>query len=434
MHEGMRRPVVLAFVVFVGMPGCTCGSKSAAPSAGVDAEAPAAASAAPSALPAGAGVRFSRPIAAARAGGGAVLVAGLVVPEKAIVVTRIEPSGASTFTTRALRNVGWTADAELRAYPADGGVAVVWRGLRDGKMVRQLAVVAKDGALVGEPVNVGPSTCATDDGVSWAEPGAGGKSRVVVRAWAGASRDVAAVGADREPVIVCAAHRVFALGQGDDDVVFSHSDGGPARTLVGHDDFGLDEERELEEVTIGDELALFRVGSTGAIAVRETKDGAPLPWRKLTATIPGDDDLVAVDADANAFVAVTTRDAPEACSGEAGARAGTGTSVHALRIGRAGGESTALLAAGECGKDLGPFWIGAAGAALVVAWAEHVPKTAPSAPPIAGLAYRTFAGPTPGALGRVPLAADALVDAGCDEKKCYAVALAQEAAKVLAFP
>jgi hypothetical protein len=440
----MRR---LAFFVLLAVfSGCTC-SRSSLPSSALEAGVPPPSATAQPAFVAPEGApRYSKPIAAARAGGGAVLVAGLVAAEKAIVVSRVESaSGKATFRTSALKNVGWTADAELRAYPADGGAAVVWRGLRDGKMVRQMILVGKEGAVEGDPFDVGPATCATDDGVAWTERGSNGKTRVLLRAWhASGPREVASVGADREPVVVCAAHRVFALGQGDDDLVLSVGDAEASspKTLLGAGELGLDDDRELEELTVGDELALFRVASNGVVAIRETKSGAPTSWHKLNTTIPADDDLVAVDGDADAIVAVTTRDMPGACTGDAGGT-GTGTGVRGLRVARSGTETSVELAPAECGKDVGPFWIGEAGSALVVAWAERVPKTGATSAPIAGLAYRVFAGPTPGAMLHVARPADALVDAGCDETKCYAVALARapgttemepELATVLAYP
>jgi hypothetical protein len=115
-----------------------------------------------------------------------------------------------------------------------------------------------------------------------------------------------------------------------------------------------------------------------------------------------------------------------------------------VRVDRAGGgEVTTELAPAECGKDVGPFWVSAVAGHLVAAWAEHVPKRDATSAPIAGLAYRVFDGPTPGPMTRVPLPADALVDAGCDKEKCYAVALVRapgttnmrpEAVRAIAYP
>jgi hypothetical protein len=372
-------------------------------------------------------------------------VAGLVVPEKSIAVTRIDASGATAYTVAALRGVAWSQDADLRVYPSDaGGAVVVWRGLRDGKLVRQMVTVAKDGALAGVPVDVGAATCATEDGVAWTERASAGKTRVVLRAWSGgAPRDVATVPADREPVLVCGAHRVFALGQGEDDVTLAAGpDGGASRRLVGAKDFGADEEREHDEYTVGDDLGVLRVASGGALALRETKGDLLGVWRKLVATVPADDDVVAVDGDARGAIVVSTRESADAC-GEGGATS-AGTSIQALRIDRSTfAESAVEIAPTECGKDLGPFWTGSVGKSLVVAWVERVSRRDATSAPIAGLSYRTLDGTTLMPVVRVPRPADALVDAGCDKDRCYAVALARapgttemvpEAAQVIAYP
>jgi hypothetical protein len=59
------------------------------------------------------------------------------------------------------------------------------------------------------------------------------------------------------------------------------------------------------------------------------------------------------------------------------------------------------------------------------------------------MAYRVVSGETVGELKRVALAADELVDAGCDDARCYAVALERKAgedggqpevAEVVAYP
>src|SRR5262245_60062195 len=105
MRGGMRRPLV---VLLVFAPACTCGKKSQE-STGADA-AVATTESAPSGFVASGPARFSKPIAAAHAADGAVLVAGLVASEKAIVVTRVEQPSTATFSVPILRNVGWTAD------------------------------------------------------------------------------------------------------------------------------------------------------------------------------------------------------------------------------------------------------------------------------------------------------------------------------------
>jgi hypothetical protein len=77
---------------------------------------------------------------------------------------------------------------------------------------------------------------------------------------------------------------------------------------------------------------------------------------------------------------------------------------------------------------VGPFFTGALGDAVSVAWVERVPVAGKARAPIAGLAHRTVnAAGAPGELVRAEQPADALVDAGCDGARCYAVALARRA-------
>jgi hypothetical protein len=57
---------------------------------------------------------------------------------------------------------------------------------------------------------------------------------------------------------------------------------------------------------------------------------------------------------------------------------------------------------------------------------ERLPVAGRARAPISALAHRVVAPSGPlGELGRVELGADALVDAGCDGTRCYAVALAR---------
>ena len=79
----------------------------------------------------------------------------------------------------------------------------------------------------------------------------------------------------------------------------------------------------------------------------------------------------------------------------------------------------------------------------MVAWAERSVGNDAGEAPIDGLAYRVVSMDTPGELVRIARAADELVDAGCDEVHCYAVALARatgedggqpEVAEVLRYP
>ncbi len=77
----------------------------------------------------------------------------------------------------------------------------------------------------------------------------------------------------------------------------------------------------------------MRLAASGAIAMREVKNGIAGPLRKLKTTIPRDDDVVAVDASPRSVVVVFTRDVGESCPGAAGITIPS-TRVKALRIDR----------------------------------------------------------------------------------------------------
>jgi hypothetical protein len=172
-----------------------------------------------------------------------------------------------------------------------------------------------------------------------------------------------------------------------------------------------------------------RLGVSGAVTLREVKAGAPGPIHKLKTTIPRDDDVVAVDASPRAVVIVFTEDVGDACpnANDAGSTGAASTRVKALRIDRTTFEESIVeLSPGMCGREVGPFFTGALGDTVSVAWVERVPVAGKARAPVAGLAHRVVpaAGP-PGELARSDQPADALVDAGCDGARCYAVALAR---------
>jgi hypothetical protein len=153
--------------------------------------------------------------------------------------------------------------------------------------------------------------------------------------------------------------------------------------------------------------------------------------------VPVDDDIVAVDGDAQSIYVVYTHEESASCKDERG-----GSSIHALRVARKGeSDGTHVVAPAECGKDAGPFWTGATSSGFVIAWAERVSKSNKTSAPIGGLAYRVMDGKAE--LVHVAQPADALVDAGCAAGVCYAVALVREAggdgmkpekARVIAYP
>jgi hypothetical protein len=369
---------------------------------------------------------FSAPIGGARIGHVSV-VAGLVAAEGIVRVAGLA-DGRAMWTADALHGVAWAPDAELRLQPAADGVAVLWRGLRDGKTIRTLALLGPHGEPRGAPTEVGAMCCVTADGLAWIGPHASGPTRVRARRWSEPdARDVVVLPPNRDPSLVCGDHVVVVLGDGDDDLTAStlvpgDAVAGPPIVVLRDTDFG-DEEREHQAYSIGDDLGLVRVGASGALAMREVpRGGAPGPWHRLKHGLSDDDDMVTLDGDAAASLLVVTHDADNHCAGVGS----TSESVRAIRVDRKTGEESLFdLAPADCDRSRGPFWIATAPDGPVVAWVERRTALPPKAPPIAGMAFRVL-GADGVRRGLLEQPADALVEGGCDERGCSAVALVRE--------
>jgi hypothetical protein len=426
--SGLRPIAVLALAPLACATGCTCGSKSSAEIPGsppTSGSATAVVSSADAAEPAPLSLAgFSSPIAAAHLAGGDV-VAGLVATDGVIRVVGVA-DGKPTWAINALRNVSWAPDAELFLRPgASGGVALVWRGPRAGKPGRALLLVGARGEVATDPTEVGAAFCTTLDGVAWIDPRPTGPARVMARPWSeSAAREVLTVATDRDPALACGDHAVVVLGDGDDDLTAaSFVPGTPAKAPVvalRDADFGDDDERDHDAYTIGDDLGLVRIANSGAVAMRELpRTGAPTPWRRLKQTIPPDDDIVAVDGDANATFVVFTHDADESCPGIGS----TAESVRALRVDRkTGAESLLELAPADCDRSPGPFWIASAPVGPAITWVERGAKLPAQAAPIMGVSMRTLAADAT-TKRRLELQADAVKDGGCDARGCALAAL-----------
>jgi hypothetical protein len=379
-------------------------------------------------------VGLSAPIAAARVEGGDIVVAGLDVPAKAIRVQRLDANNDAVVADRTVLDaLKWSSEADLKIAPAGKGVAITWRGLRAGRLVRQLVVLAPDLAPKGEAVEVTAASCVTQDAV-WYTDG----RKAFGRAWAafgqtdGQATKLALPG-EADVSLVCGAHRAWAVLDEDDGASFvALGDGGAARDagsepktrLFDEAAFGEDDARERGEFSVGEDLGIVRLATSGAVALREVRAGVLGPVRKLKTVLPRDADVVAVDASSRAIAIVYTDDVVDACADAGG---GATARIAVLRVDRGGeGEETFELSPGTCGREVGPFFTGAVGDAVSIAWVERIPVAGQARAPIAGLAYRTMpAQGAPGALARIDQPADALVDAGCDSARCYAVALAR---------
>jgi hypothetical protein len=336
--------------------------------------------------------------------------------------------GASAWGTDALAPVAWSADAELHLQRAGDGLAVLWRGLFRGKSGRTAVLLGPDGSVRGEPFEVGPGFCATSAGAVWVDQAPHRAAHVVSRLWSEpAAKDVLVVPADRDPPsIVCAEHAAILLGSDDDDNLtaahYTPGEAAPAHPVVAirDADFGDDDERDHDAYSVGDDLGLVRIAGSGAVALREvTRGSPPTPWRRLKRTLPADDDLVAVDGDADDVLIVTTHDSDAACPGVGS----TAAAVRAIRVDRKRGDDTLLeLAPADCAVTPGPFWFSSSPAGQIVAWVVRRASGGPDIPPVSGLAYRVVR-PEGVRAGAIDLPADALVDGGCDATGCSVAAL-----------
>ncbi len=407
--------------------GCTCGGRS--PAVRADAsplEMTSEAAAAPPLPSADTAAVFSAPIAAARVSGGNV-VAGLVAADGVVRVTRVADDGSTVWTTDALPGVSWGMDAELGALAAGNDAAIVWRGPHDGSSTRALLVLGRDtGELQGPPVDIGSSFCGTSDGFAWLETQPGGRTRVRARRWSEASvSDVGGLAPERDASLVCGDHAVLVLGDGEDDLTLTSFLPGDAKVqpsvvAIRDSDFGDDDEREHDAYSVGEDLGLVWVGGSGTLMLRDVpRTGLPTRWRRLKHAVGEDDDVVAVDGDAESTFVVYTHGVDDACP----ELSSTATSVRVVVANRAAGTDARFeLAAPSCDRSPGPFWIAPAPGGTVVAWVERATRLASDAAPIVGVALRRFSEGTVRA-SQIELAADAVVDAGCDERACFLAAL-----------
>ncbi len=421
-----------AFVGALAAPACTCNKKPEGEGSPAASGTPAVPSGELSSNPPPASSRFSAPIAAARVSGSSdVVVVGLDVASKAIRLQHVGASGEVKADRTVLEDVAWSSDADLKLFASAGGTSLVWRGKHHGKQGRTLVLLGADFTpRAGQkPIEVGAASCATQDAFVHAD----GKKIAAQLFASGAAAGAVDVPRDREVALACGAHRAFVVLEHDDgaDLGVAETTAGDAgsislapavatKPLLREGELG-DEARERAEYVVGDELGVVRLSSGGALAWRETKDGKPGRLTKLKTTIPQDDDVVAVDASPRIVTVVYTEETEAGCPAGSSPKA----KVMALRIDRAtAADSVVELAAGSCGREIGPFYLAAAGDAVNVAWVERVPTAGKARPPIAALAHALV--PVEGTakgVARIDVEADALADAGCDATQCYAAAL-----------
>ena len=359
---------------------------------------------------------LSAPIAAAWMPGGDVIVAGLDVPTKSIRVQRIDRLDAVVGAQPVFEHMEWSSDSDLKAAASAEGVAITWRGLLGGKLVRQLALLGPKLETRGAPVDVAAASCATRAGLWFAD-----NSMATTLRWNG-DRAMFPLPKDKEASLLCSQTRAFAVLEEEErsSILPLQADAGAAITMLKENEFGDDDQRELSEYTVGEEVGVVRLALSGAVALRETKQGVPDLLHKLKTSIGRDDDVVAVDASPRMVVVVYTVDGGAGCPDDSGSK------ILALRIDRRSFEESVIeLAPARCGGENGPFFTGVLGDDVSVAWVERTAGIGNARAPIVALTHATVdIGGKPAAV-RIEQPADAIVDAGCDGTNCFAVALAR---------
>ena len=420
----------LALGVTVGMSlaAARCGScKSSAPAS--DAGAGPAASAAP-AVPS---APLSLPLAADHDSSGNVYVAGFVAARNVVDLSRFDDRGRLTWNADALANLGYSSDAHVDVVATPAGAAVVWRGIQNGKRTRVAGWVGADGK-VGATFPVGANACAASS--SLFSIGGGGSSVVVRVMPDGKDKKVATIPEGRDATIVCGTDkRAFLVDEGEDDIGVRAIEDGKARPralLVAPDDLGDDEIREHSDFSIGDVLGQMLLTEAGHLVLRQYTD-SPTARRPLAAVIGPDEDLMAVDGNAAHVVALVSREASARCDGD------VGTDVLAVDAPLpAGQERTLEIARGDCGHDLGPYWVAPTGGALYVAWLVRGPRSGDHAP-VEALDWAKLDGP----VNELKMSAEDVVFAGCANEKCAFAALDRPegtdgmvpgAARIIAIP
>lgn len=359
------------------------------------------------------------PISASHIGAD-VVVAGLDIGAKAIRVQRINAKDEIVADQLAFRDVAPSTDSDLKLVATSEGALVRWRGLRAGQLVRELVVLDANLVIKGQPSDVPASWCTTRDAV-WFSDGVNAFSRP----WLGAPARVR-LPKEKDASLLCGQHRAFAVLDDDDKTLALPlgEGGGAAVTMVREDDFGDDEQRELAEYTVGDDVGFVRLGTSGALAIRELTGEGAGALHKLKRGIGRDDDVVAVDASPQIVVIVYTQDASEAAKDADTTDTTSCTKVAALRVDRNSMEaSTIELSSGRCGYEVGPFFTSAVGEDVSVAWTERTGGAGRARAPIAALAHSLVGKAGIPGVKRIDQPADALVDAGCEGSSCYAVAL-----------
>ena len=355
---------------------------------------------------------------------GNVYVAGFVAARGAANLSRFDDKGRLTWTIDAIDALSFSTDAHIDVVGTSSGAVVVWRGLRQGKRARVMRYVDGTGKPAATPSTIGSNACAVGDSVFSIGTGKNAGAVVERHVVDGSEQTITTISEGRDPALVCSeGKRAFLVDQGEDDIVMRPIEGGKAHSrvaILGPDDLGDDEIREKEDFSFTaagtDAFGQLILAESGHLSLRQY--GPALGARRmLDHVVASDEDLMAVDGSETHTAIILSREASARCDGD------LGTDVVTLDLPAGPGKETLAIAAqGECGRDLGPYWVAPATDAIYVAWSVRGARTGAKAP-VEALAWSKLGDP----IKSIPLSAEDVVFAGCFGTHCSFAALTRPA-------
>ncbi len=247
--------------------------------------------------------------------------------------------------------------------------------------------------------------------------GKSGSSVVVRHVPDGADKTLVTIPDGHDPVLVCGdTKRAFVIDDGEDDIGVRLLDGekaGARRLLLSPDDD--DEPREHDDFTSADVLGHMLLTEKGRLILREYGESVG-PRHMIDHVLGADEDLMAVDGNASHVVAIIAREAGARCDGD------LGTDVVAIDVPLPEGKENVIeVAHGDCGRDLGPYWVAPTSDAMYIAWSVRGPRSGNRAP-VEALAWTRLGS---GKVDEVKLSAEDIVFAGCAKGRCAFATIAR---------
>jgi hypothetical protein len=365
---------------------------------------------------------FGRPVAAVRWTG----AVGAVARDRAtgeLAFAKID-DGAGTVTAVALP--AGLDDPELVG--SANGLGVIARAAGDagdGRMLLRLGAAREPRAVPA--VSIGAAACATEDGVyAMTRDKAGWKGSFFPLGEPSPEPSSVTLSGRSEATIVCGRHRAFAVLSGSGElraIAWTPTKHDASPTVLPKPATAGDEDTAM--ATMDDDLVIVKL-ERSVVHTLVWKGEGTSAWRKSDAIAKEGLALEAVDADQGKIGLLFVRTVAKAKGCPAGE-----TSDAVAEVALVDPASGKLVHAPEsietwkCGAEPGPFFLGWAGGKLVVAWPRGADAACTRAGVKRGGVGYAEVDPVTGKarVGRVARPAETIAPAGCDEAKCYAVAL-----------